>query len=262
MKIGLIGCGSIGQFLLQKINEDQVLPNTEIIAVFDEREKSIEKLQKLSSQFSFEYHQTLSTFLQTPADLIIECANIESVNAYALDIVEKKNLLIISIGALADATLYEQLQEKTKLHSTKVYLPTGAVGGLDVIKAAHSMGGLDTVSLISRKPIDALVDKKFTTETTLFKGTAKDAIAKFPKNANVAIAISLAGIGVEKTTVQIIADPDVTRNVHTIQLQGDFGKADMTIENNPSPSNPKTSYLTSLSILAKIQSLDEQIVIG
>lgn len=262
MKIGLIGCGTIGQFLLQKINQERALPNIEVVAVFDEREKSVEKLNKLASRYTFDVYQTLDSFLKAPVDLVVECATIASVNDYASQVIEKKNLLVISIGALANQTLYEQLEEIAKLHHTKLYLPTGAVGGLDLIKAANGLGGLRTVSLTSRKPIEALGSQQITTETILFQGTAKEAIEKFPKNANVAIAISLAGVGVEKTTVRMIADPLVQRNVHTIQLEGEFGQAELVIENNPSPSNPKTSYLTSLSILSVIQSLDGQVVIG
>lgn len=262
MKIGLIGCGSIGRFLLQKINAEKTVKNAEIVAVFDEREKSFEKMEGLSAQYNFEYYRELDLFLQSSADLIIECANIQSVNEYATDIIKKKNLLLISIGALVNHSLYEKLVEVSSLHGTKIYLPTGAVGGLDLIQAANSTGGLTAVSLISRKPVEALGDESLVEETVLFQGTAKDAIKKFPKNANVAIAISLAGIGTEKTTVQIIADPNVTRNGHTIQLEGDFGQAKIAIENNPSPTNPKTSYLTSLSILSVIRSLDDQFVIG
>lgn len=262
LKIGLIGCGAIGQFLLEKINQEQQVENAEIVAVFDEREKSIEKLENLSTQFQFEFHRDLNMFLQSSIDVVVECANIEAVQKYAPDIVKKKDLLLISIGALVDERLYKRLIEISSKHHTKVHLPTGAVGGLDLIKAANSNGGLSAVSLTSRKPGEALNDEHLIEETVLFQGTAKDAIEKFPKNVNVAIAISLAGIGTERTSVQIIADPNVTKNMHTIQLEGEFGKATVTIENNPSPSNPKTSYLTSLSILSVIRSLDEQVVIG
>lgn len=262
MKIGLIGCGAIGQFLIERINKEKSLENTEIVAVLDERTKSSEKLQRLANQYGFEFHQALSSFLQTPLDLVIECANIQTVNDYAPAIVKKKDFLIISIGALADQSFYEQLVETSKEYGRKIYLPTGAIGGLDLIKAANSMDGLEKVSLISRKPAKALEKEALAVETTLFKGNAKQAINKFPKNANVAVAISLAGIGTEKTTVHMIADPLIERNIHTIQLEGDFGKAEFSIQNNPSPDNPKTSYLTALSILSAIRSLDEQIVIG
>lgn len=262
MKIGLIGCGSIGQFLLQKINEEKLLPQFEITAVFDKREKSVEKIQALASRYHFRSYRDMKSFLHANIDVVVECANIQFVKDYAIEIVERKDLLLISIGALADISLYEQLKSISKSKGTKFYLPTGAIGGLDLIKAANISGGLHTVKLVSRKPLAALSDEKLTEETILFEGSAKDAIEKFPKNANVAIALSLAGVGIEKTSVTIIADPNVDKNIHRIQATGEFGKTEMTIENNPSPANPKTSYLTSLSILSVLQSLDDQMMIG
>lgn len=262
MNIGLIGCGSIGQFLLKQINEEQLLSHHKITAVFDERKKSATKLQNLSAHYGVNHYQDLDSFLHSNIDVVVECANIQFVNEFARQIIEKKDLLLISIGALADVALYEKLSSIAAMNGTKVYLPAGAIGGLDIVKAANIMGGLESVTLVSRKPAVALSNEALTNETILFEGTAKEAIEKFPKNANVAIALSLAGIGIERTAVKIIADPKVKKNIHKIQLIGDFGMSDMTIENNPSPANPKTSYLTSLSILSALQSLDAQISIG
>lgn len=262
MKIGLIGCGSIGEFLLEQLNKNKQFRNYEISAVFDARKKSTSKLEKLSQIYEFEVFGDLKAFLNSSIDIVVECANIQVVNKYATQIIQQKDLVLISIGALAEQSLYEELQTVSKMRGTKVYLPAGAIGGLELIKAANIMKGLHTVSLISRKPLAALSDESLVEETVLFEGSAKDAIEKFPANANVAITLSLAGLGIEKTQVKIIADPAVMKNNHTIQVQGDFGEATFTIENNPSPTNSKTSYLTALSILSTLQSLDEQITIG
>ncbi|AOV08940.1 aspartate dehydrogenase [Sporosarcina ureilytica] len=262
MKIGLIGCGSIGQFLLEKINKDKLFPHYKVSAVFDAREKSVAKLKELSEQYQFESFQDLDAFLDSDIDVVVECANIQFVNDYATKIVERSDLLLISIGALANTYLYDEITSIAKTNGNKVYLPAGAIGGLDIVKAANVMGGLHTVKLVSRKPSKALSGELIANETILFEGTAREAIEKFPKNANVAIALSLAGIGIEKTAVIIIADPNVDKNIHTIQVNGEFGQTEITISNNPSPTNPKTSYLTSLSILSALQSLKQQISIG
>ena len=262
LKIGLIGCGSIGEFLLEQLNKNKQFLNYEISAVFDARKKSTSKLEKLSQIYQFEVFGDLKAFLNSNIDIVVECANIQVANKYATQIIQQKDLVLISIGALAEQSLYEELQSVSKLSGTKVYLPAGAIGGLELIKAANIMKGLYAVSLISRKPLAALSDESLVEETVLFEGSAKDAIEKFPANANVAITLSLAGLGIEKTQVKIIADPAVMKNNHTIQVQGDFGEATFTIENNPSPTNSKTSYLTALSILSTLQSLDEQITIG
>lgn len=262
LKIGLIGCGSIGQFLLEKINQEKVLQGYEITAILDEREKSFEKLQDFSTRYAVDYYQDLDEFLKTSIDIVVECVNIEFIEKYARHIVEKKDLLMISIGALSNQSFHHKLASTVKESGRKVYLPTGAIGGIDLVKAANVMGGLESVTLISRKPLDALSDELLTEETVLFKGSAQEAIKKFPKNANVAITLSLAGIGIEKTLVQIIADPRIDKNMHMIKMQGDFGQAEIRIENKSSPTNPKTSYLTALSILATLASLDRQIHIG
>lgn len=257
MRIGLIGCGTIGIFLLENLKEEY-----QITAVFDSREKSTLKMKALSDKYHFKVYQEIESFLNSEIDLVIESANIKVVKAYATKIIQKKDLLMISVGALADQWLYEKLKTQAKLNSTKIYLPAGAIGGLELIRAANTIGGLDSVSLITRKPAAALSDESFIGEKMLFEGSARDAIEKFPENTNVAITLSLAGVGVDQTRVKVIADSTVTKNQHIIQAQGEFGKASFCIENNPSPTNSKTSYLTALSIFATLKSLNEQIIIG
>ncbi|MFS0574642.1 aspartate dehydrogenase [Sporosarcina sp. 179-K 3D1 HS] len=262
MNIGLIGTGSIGEFLLQKINKENGLPGCQITAVFDEREKAKMALPKLLNTYRFTAFDNVETFLKSDIDLVIECANIEVVRTFATRIVREKDLLLISIGALADLALYEELTMNAKEHNRKIYLPSGAIGGLDVIKAARVGGGLQQVSLETRKPANSLTAQTITEETILFEGSAKEAISRFPQNANVAIILALAGVGIHKTEVRIIADPLVKNNMHTMEAIGDFGKLTVQLENHPSPDNPKTSQLTGLSILAALQTLDREIQIG
>ena len=262
MKIGLIGCGAIGEFLLKTINEDKRFSHNKITAVFDARIKSSLKLQGHSKKYEFDVFQDLDEFLNSNIDIVVECANIEAVNEYAARIIQQKELVLISIGALAKISLYEELQSIAQLSGTKVYLPAGAIGGLDLVKSANIMGELHKVSLVTRKPLSALSAEPVEEELVLFEGSAKDAIGKFPENANVAITLSLAGLGIEKTSVKMIADPTIKKNIHTIYVQGDFGEATFIIKNNPSPSNPKTSYLTALSILSTLDTLNEHILIG
>jgi len=262
LKIGLIGCGAIGKFLLEKLNRENRFPGYQICAVLDERPTSSVKLQRLSETYGFTNYQDITEFLQSDIELVVECANIETITNYATEIIKKKDLLLISIGALADSSLYKELITVSKTYGRKVYLPAGAIGGLDMIKNANILGGLQSVSLVTRKPFTAFSGEVFEEESILFEGSAKNAIRKYPQNANVAIVLSLAGIGIERTSVTIIADPNVTKNNHTIHALGDFGEFELTVQNNPSDDNAKTSYLTALSILSSLKSLDDQIVIG
>ena len=170
--------------------------------------------------------------------------------------------MIISIGAFADASFGNLVKQAAQNSGYRIYLPSGAIGGLDALKAANLAGGLDSVTLTTRKPAHSLSAEKITAEKTLFEGPARDAIEQFPKNANVAIVLSLAGIGVEETRVRIIADPTVTQNIHHISAKGAFGEFEMTIKNNPSPDNLKTSHITGSSILAALVNISSAVVVG
>lgn len=262
MRIGLIGVGAIGKFLLEKINMEKKLPGFEITTVFDEREKAKNALAEAEQKYEFTLVQQLEKFLNGPIDIVVECANIAAIEKYAATILQHKELFMISIGALVEEQFLQQLEQVAQAAKTKIYLPAGAIGGLDVLRAAASLDGLENVSLTTRKPAKALSDEEITSEQILFTGEAQAAIKQFPKNANVAIILSLAGIGVKATKVTIIADPTVTKNIHFIEASGEFGKLELRLENDPSPSNPKTSYLTALSIFAALKKLDQTIQIG
>lgn len=170
--------------------------------------------------------------------------------------------MLISIGAFADPSFTERLEQAAQESGNRIYLPSGAIGGLDVLKAAKLDGGLESVTLTTRKPAHSLTTDLITAEQVLFEGPASDAIEQFPKNANVAIVLSLAGLGIEKTHVRIIADPDVTQNIHHITATGAFGVIELMIKNNPSPDNPKTSHVTGASILAALANLESVVVVG
>lgn len=262
IKIGLIGSGTIGMFLIEKINQDQQFPQFNITAVFDEREKSIKKLDKLAKQYQLTPFHTLTDFLASDIDIVVECASISAVRQYAMDIVRKKHMLVISIGALVDRSFYSQVRDEAKRHGKKIYLPSGAIGGIDLIQAANVIGGLESVTLTTRKPATALLGKSLDKAEVLFEGSAEEAIVQYPKNINVSIILSLAGLGVNKTNVQMIADPAVDKNIHTITARGEFGEFELKISNNPLPGNPNTSYLTTLSILSTLQSVESNLLLG
>ena len=259
MRIGLIGVGTIGTFLLKQLNQENVLGEHRVTAVFDARKESQTKLEQYADMYQFTYHHHLDDFLNEPIDLVVECANIAVIQDYARSIIKRKSLLVISVGALVSTHLLEDLKSLSDQSKQKVYLPSGAIGGLDILQSARVLHVLDSVKLTTRKPTHALTDKAVDKPTTLYSGPAKEAIHQFPKNANVAIILSLAGIGIHKTDVHIIADPNVTTNTHHVEAIGDFGTLSLTLNNRPSPNNPKTSYLTSLSILSALQSLDQNI---
>lgn len=261
MNIGLIGCGNIGKFVLKSVNLDGLLPGGRVVGIYD---VNPDYARQVAQEFATEAYADVESLIQSEqVDLIIEAANIKVVEAYAPAILQNgKNLLLISVGALVDGQFYDRLKQLCKENGTKIYLPSGAIGGLDVLKAAKSIGELDAVSITTRKPPQALPGAPLDQESVLFEGSAAEAIKLFPQNINVSIILSLVGLGAEKTKVKIIADPKVDKNNHCIEAKGSFGNLTLQVENDPMPNNPKTSYLAALSILSTLKNNNEVIRVG
>lgn len=260
MNIGLIGGGNIGKFLLQSINTNKLLAGSRIVGIYTRNPKSAEQL---AADFETEIFADMESLLQSDVDLVIEAATVEVVKEHAASILASgKDLVLSSVGALCDMDFIEHLKEICKSNGTKIHLPSGAIGGLDVLKAAKSNGELERVSIITRKPPQALPGAPLDCEHVLFEGSARKAIELYPKNINVSIILSLAGLGPEKTEVKIISDPTVTKNSHTIEAAGTFGNLSLKVENDPMPNNPKTSYLAALSVLSSLKNKDAVIQVG
>lgn len=262
MRIGLIGRGTIGTFLLEKINQEQKITNAQVIGILDERKEAKDALMNDTKEYDVQGYTSIEEFLKAPIDLVVECANVSAAKTYAPIVLEKKDLFLISVGALADQALLDTLEKITKKKDRTLYLPSGAIGGLDVLQSANVLDGLTSVTLETKKPAEALTEKKLEKALTVFSGSAKEAIQNYPENINVSIIVSFAGIGMEQTKVKIIADPHTKTNTHQLYAEGDFGTFNLTLENHPSPMNPKTSYLTSLSLLSSLKALGKSIVLG
>lgn len=251
MKIGMIGGGAIAQFLLQTdVNIQSVLV------------RDLDKYQFLKEQYEVELYSEVEKFLKSNIDLVVEAANIEAVKEYLPKVITKKDAIIISIGAFSDEAFLKEMEKKAKTYHKNIYLPSGAIGGIDLLENAHALNGVDEVKITTRKPAETLIDENITKEKVVFSGSAKEAINQFPKNINVSIVLSLAGLGVDETKVNIIADPHITKNEHTIEIKGTFGTSTITVTNEPMKENPKTSYLAALSVLGTIKRLANPIKIG
>jgi aspartate dehydrogenase len=171
------------------------------------------------------------------------------------------DLLVVSVGALADPALMERLQAAAAAGGAKILIAPGAIGGIDALAAARE-GGLAQVRYTSRKPPGAwkgspaedVADLDTLAEATeLYAGPADEAARLYPKNANVAATIALAGLGFADTTVRLIADPDAGGNIHLIEAEGGFGAMTVEMRGKPLPDNPKTSSLTAFSVLRAIR---------
>lgn len=253
VKIGIIGAGAISRFLITALKEQANLEVTSILVRDDNKYKHLAEVNNV------QLFTNVDAFLQSNIDIVVEAADIEAVKALVPAILPKKPVVLISVGALADEGLLEQLLALTKKHGNGLHLPAGAIGGLDLLQNAHALGNVTNVSLTTRKPASSLIDQPIKTEQIIFEGPAFEAIQHYPKNMNVSIVLALAGLGFDETKVKLIADPNITQNIHQIAIVGDFGEATVEVKNNPLPSNPKTSYLAALSIIGTLKRMQNEL---
>ncbi len=260
MKIALIGCGAIGSVIAKAIADEAV--SAELVLLYDADRKAAERVSGLFKKKPG-IAASIEEILNSSADLTVEAASQKAVKSFAAKILNsKKSLMMMSIGALSDGKFFKKIKKIAEKNRVKIYLPSGAIGGLDALKSA-SAAKIYEVTLTTTKPPDALKGaEKIRERTILYDGSALEAIKKFPVNVNVAAALSLAGIGVKKTKVKVVADPSAKRNVHEIFVRGDFGEFKFRIENLPSPQNPRTSYLAALSAIATLKKITSAVEIG
>jgi aspartate dehydrogenase len=203
------------------------------------------------------------------AEVVVECVPAAAFRGVAEPALGAGRILVtVSAAALLDSEDLVQLAART---GGRIVLVTGALLGLDAVRAA-AQGEMRAVRMVSRKPPRGLrgapylvarnIDvESVTTATKVFEGSARDGARGFPANVNVAAALSLAGIGPDATTLEIWADPAVTRNTHTIEVEADSARFTMTIENIPS-ENPKTGRITPLSVIAALRDLVAPLRVG
>jgi len=254
MNLGIIGCGAIGTDVA--IAADSI-KEIKKIYLYDINEKSSKILLKKITKGEV---MGVSKFLDD-VDVVFEGASQDAVKEYAEQILQAgKDLILMSVGGLIDDRFRNKLENIARREKCKIYIPSGAVCGIDGILAAN-IAGLNEITLVTTKPPSSFgmdLDER----TVLFEGSAKDAVKKFPKNINVAASLSLAGKGFNETKVEIVADPVVTRNSHKILAHGRFGRLRAEVENMPNPKNPGSSYMASLSAIATLKRIIDPLQIG
>ena len=241
MRLALIGCGAIGSEIVEAVKRGVV--RAELVALMDIYPERCEALKPGPDTL---VTRSLDALLATNPDVVVEAASQEAVREYGPRILEEGRILVVlSVGALLDEETLRKLRDAAERGGGRVYAPTGAIAGLDAVRAAR-LAGIDRVVLRTRKSPRSLgveVDR----ETLLYRGPAREAVRRYPFNVNVAAALALAA-GVEPM-VEIIADPRVDRNIHEIIVESKASKITIRVENVPSPRNPKTSYLAALSCI-------------
>lgn len=252
----LIGYGAMGRVVFARVAGDPLVRITHVL----ERGSRRDALQReLGADV---------TVVDEPAaalghvDCAIECAGHGAVVAYVIPLLEGGlDVALVSVGALAEPGLAERLEAAARAGGAQLTLVSGAVGAIDAIASAR-IGGLDEVAYTGRKPpagwagspAEQVVDlKALASPAVVFEGNARDAARLYPKNANVAATVSLAGLGLDRTRVTLVADPGVARNVHRVAARGAFGELEITLSGNPLPDNPRTSSLAAYSAVRALR---------
>ncbi len=264
LKIGLVGCGTIATLIAKATLSKKIKPK--ITAVYD---KNIHKSKELATLINAKVCKSVDEFVMGNFDIVVECASIKAVDEIASKALNnKKDVIIMSVGAFADKSLFLKLHNIAKENGKKIYIPSGAIAGIDAIKSA-SLGDIEEVSLVTTKPVYGLKDalenlgmdsSKISKPTVVFEGDVFEAIKEFPQNINVSVVLSLASKVPAK--VKIVADPSATSNKHEIYVKGSIGCIKTVVENSPCRDNPKTSALAAYSVIRLIKDISEPIKIG
>lgn len=268
LKIGIVGCGAIGSSLAHSIVSR--FSDTAILSgLYD---TDLQKARRLADRLNRPKSAVVSVDrLINNADLVVESAQAASASEIAAKVIRSgRDVMIMSVGGIIKD--YKRLFLMAHKSKARIYIPSGAICGIDGLKASAE-GKIKKVILTTKKPprafsgVPYIIQRKIdlaniSNDTLLFEGSALSAVKAFPQNINVAAVLSLAGLGPRKTVVRIVACPDISRNVHEIEIESAAGKIFTRTENVVHPENPKTSYLAVLSAVATLRQILNPICIG
>ncbi len=266
LSIAVIGCGAISASVLELMHGDAHVRVSSLVVGATKAAQA----QRLCDRFApgARVVQSLDDSAgghgasTTAPDLLVECAGHSAIEEHVLPALARGiPCVVVSTGALGEPGMAQRVEDAARAGRTQVQLVSGAIGGIDALAAAH-IGGLDEVVYTGTKPAkawkgtpaEAVCDlDALTTARCIFGGNAQEAARLYPKNANVAATLAFAGIGLQRTRVQLFADPAATENVHHVLARGAFGEFEMTMRGKPLAANPKTSALTVYSVVRTIR---------
>jgi aspartate dehydrogenase len=264
MRVAVAGLGAVGLSVVAALESG--IPGCVLAAVSaNDLEKAKQRLPKLHGRVNFVKVEELEAL----ADLVVECAPAALLPKIATPFLNAgKTVVTLSAGALLNNW---HLVDVAAEHGGQIVVPSGALLGLDAVTAAAE-GNIKSVNMVTRKPVRGLVGAPYLVENNIkiediseplriFKGTPREAAIGFPANLNVAVALSLAGIGPDKTNLEIWADPALNRNTHSIIVDSDSASFTMSIENIPT-ENPKTGRITAQSVISYLRKLNAPLRVG
>lgn len=261
LTLGIIGSGAIGGVILQALAAKRIPYDRAVVLARSRREDTEDRVARAGGSVVYD----VAHLIRAHPAVVVEAAGHEAVRAYALPIMKAGlDMILMSVGALADETVRTPLEDTARQRGATIWIPSGGVGGLDALAAARALGDLERVTHRTLKRPEGLSNAPYVVERGLlreplteafvvYRGPAREAVQHFPQNVNIAAAVSLAGIGFDRTEVELVADPSVPRSVHEIRAEGRFGMFTLRFENVMDPSNPRTSRLAGLSAVAALQ---------
>jgi aspartate dehydrogenase len=265
LTVAIGGLGAIGLTVARAL--DAGIPGLELVAV---SARDRDKAARNMADFKKPVPVLGLAELASRADIVVECAPAAVFAELAEAAVEAGRALVtVSCGALLDRM---DLVERARATGARIVIPSGALLGLDAVRAAAE-GAIHEVRMVTRKPPGSLAGAPYLAEhgieldglseaLRIFEGTAREGARGFPANVNVAAALSLAGVGPDATRLEIWADPAQTRNAHKIIVEADAARFEMQIENVPSEENPRTGKLTPLSVIATLHGFTAPLKVG
>lgn len=268
LKIGIVGCGAIGSSLAKEIVTG-LGDSACLVALYDLKSQKAEALSTRLTK-NIKLCVTNLAALINKSDLVIEASSAKSSWEIARkSLMSKRKVMVMSVGGMVG--YLGQLRALAVKNNAQVFFPSGAISGVDALKAAN-IGKVGKVVLTTRKNPKAFagveyVEKNFNLagikkDKVLFEGSAKEAVKYFPQNVNVAAILGLAAIGMHRTRVRIIASPKVKKNIHEILIESGAANIFTRTENILHPDNPKTSFLAVLSAIAALKQILEPVKIG
>jgi aspartate dehydrogenase len=263
LRVGLIGHGAVGRRVAELV-ADGAAGDARIVGVLVRGDRS----EAPSPGDATPFVRTAAELIALSPSVVVEAAGHEAVRTYVPEVLEAGiEVLAISVGVFADDATLQAIRLAAERGGTRLRVPSGAIAALDAVSAA-AVGRVERAVHTVRKPPASLMPPDEAAaviasglEHELFFGPAREAALLFPANVNVVAAVSLAGIGLDRTHARVIADPRVVRNTHEVELEGDFGRLSVKIENTPS-ENPKTGRIVAMSIVRALRAYGEPVVVG
>lgn len=261
MRVGIIGGGSIARLFMEHIRRGD-LGDAQVVVLAGRSPES--RANALAQEFHLAFAMDTAGIVAERLDVVIEAASHQAVRDHAASLLDQGiAVIVLSGGVLSDDALRMSIEAAAKRTGAMFYVPSGAIAGLDALKAA-CIAGVDEVRITVMKPphawknIPYVVEQgvdldQLTSPHVFYDGPARQGVPLFPQNVNIAAVLSLAGVGFDNTRLRVVADPAIMHNTHEIEISGKTGKISIRMQNVPAPDNPKSAWLACYSALAALK---------